>query len=202
MKPTRIVLFVIGLLCFGAQAVRHVYVRWFEPKHSILEKYEAPVRGDIRNAQTLGELESRYAEELKKSGGQPPRREMPVISEEGAPGTARPAVVQLREAIEEWETHEKEIRELRFFYFAGFLALAAAWSLKARLPWSALSLTILGFSDMLWATSPSWRSGPAAEFQRLLENKLLFSLVAIALLVLFRWRGPLCTTDGVQGKAA
>jgi hypothetical protein len=108
MKATRLVLFVLGLLCFGAQVVRHVYVRWFEPTHSVLDKYAAPVQADIRNAPSLSDLESRYAEELKKTGGQPTRRaEMPVLGEEGAPGTARPAVVQLREAIEQWDTRGK-----------------------------------------------------------------------------------------------
>src|SRR5258708_1377997 len=201
MKATRLILFVLGLLSFGAQVVRHVYVRWFEPTHSVLEKYEAPVRGDIRNSRSLSDLESRYAVELKKAGGHPTSRDT-VLSEEGAPGTARPAVTQLREAIEEWEAHEKEIRELRFFYFAGFVVLLAAWLLNGRFPWSALSLTILGFCDMLWATSPSWRSGPAAEFQRLLENKIVFSLLAIVLLLLFRWRGPLDTTPNGQNTAA
>ena len=203
MKALRLIFFVVGLLSFGAQVVRHVYVRWFEPTHSVLEKYEAPVRGDIRKAQSLADLEARYAEELKKSGGQPPRRaEVPSLSEEGALGTARPPVVQLREAIEEWEAHEKEVRELRFFYFAGFLSLVLAWVLEARFPWSALSLTILGFSDMLWATSPSWRSGPASEFHRLLDNKLFFSLIAIALILIFRWRGPLATPSIAPRAAA
>jgi hypothetical protein len=98
--------------------------------------------------------------------------------------------------------HEREIREVRFFYFAGFISLVLAWLLCQRLPWASLSLAILGFSDMLWATSPSWRSGPAAEFQRLLENKLAFSLVAIALLVLSRWRGPLNTSPSGPTAAA
>ncbi len=74
MKATRLILFVLGLLSFGAQVVRHVYVRWFEPTHSVLEKYEAPVRGDIRNSRSLSDLESRYAVELKKTGGHPPSR--------------------------------------------------------------------------------------------------------------------------------
>jgi hypothetical protein len=201
MKATRLALFVLGLLCFGAQVVRHIYVRWFEPTHSVLEKYEAHVRGDIRNSRSLAELESRYAVELKKSGGHPPGPAA-AISDETAPGTARSAVAQLREAIEEWETHEKEIREMRFFYFTGFIALLVAWLISRRFPWAALSLTILGFSDILWATSPSWRSGPAAEFQRLLENKVVFSLLAIAFLLLFRWRGPLETAPTGQRSAA
>ena len=202
MKATRLVLFVLALLCFGAQLIRHVYIRWFEPANSILEKYEAPVRGDIRNAHSLSELESRYAEELKKTGGKLPRQEPSASSEESAPGVTRPAVFQLREAIEQWEMHEKEIRELRFFYLAGFLCLVIAWFINASSPWSAISLTILGFSDMLWATCPSWRGGSATEFQRLLENKVFFSVIAILLLMLFRWRGSLATPPPEPGAAA
>src|SRR5258708_13900149 len=116
MKATRLILFVLGLLSFGAQVVRHVYVRWFEPTHSVLEKYEAPVRGDIRNSRSLSDLESRYAVELKKAGGHPPSRDT-VLSEDVAPGTARPALTQLPKAIEEWEAHEKELGPRGFFYY-------------------------------------------------------------------------------------
>jgi len=40
MRKLRITLFVLALLALTTQATRHVYVRYLEPRISVLDKYD------------------------------------------------------------------------------------------------------------------------------------------------------------------
>jgi cytosine/uracil/thiamine/allantoin permease len=97
--------------------------------------------------------------------------------------------MKLREAINDWERKSNEIRELRYFWLVGFLALlAGAWAFRRGSEWPGVALYFLAFSEMIWWTSPSFGGGPEQEFTRLLDQKILFTVLALALLfATWRW---------------
>ena len=89
----------------------------------------------------------------------------------------------LREAISSWEERAKELRALRFYWFVGllFAALGVACYLR-RNRWLGVTLLIAGFSEFIYWTSPTFLGSATREFDRLLLNKLVFSLVSLVLL--------------------
>ena len=68
MQALQKTLFIIALLALLPQTVRHLYVRWFEPTSSVLDKYEPPVKEGIKQAGSLDELVKQYDEAKKKAG--------------------------------------------------------------------------------------------------------------------------------------
>ena len=74
--------------------------------------------------------------------------------------------------------------ELRYFWFSGLAFLIiGVFCYKRGSPWLGLTLLIAGFSEMIWATSPSFRGGTQTEFDRLLTNKIIFSSLSLVLLL-------------------
>src|SRR5262249_51382402 len=61
MKALRITLFVLALVSFVTQTFRHIYVRWLEPRASVLDKYNTQTEKDVASAQSIQELESKFA---------------------------------------------------------------------------------------------------------------------------------------------
>jgi hypothetical protein len=200
MRPLRLTIFVLLLMAFGGQIVRHSYVRWFEPRASVLDKYESKAATEAKGARTLQELDKLYADAIAKEKAEqealeadPPRADKPrrFRPEE------RMASFELKSAIQEWEGRQKDLRELRFFFGAGVVALILGFVCeRLRLAWGAVAFAALAFVEMLWWTTVSWHSGLWREYDRLLDNKLALTAAAIALLLLARWRGPLSTKDG------
>jgi hypothetical protein len=91
----------------------------------------------------------------------------------------------LRDAISTWEEKSNEIRELRVFWTFGFVLFGVGLFLQRRgQDWLGMALIIPGIVEMIWWTSPSFRFiGSPKEFDRLLDNKLLFTFITILLLV-------------------
>src|SRR5262245_26128286 len=107
------VLFVIALLLFSTQTVRHIYVRCLEPTGSVLDRFEPPVNEDIKKANSLDELIPLYevsyhqveaanasAREMVDSNG------LPINKEETEPYKTEKL---LKEAIQDWENKSKEL---------------------------------------------------------------------------------------------
>lgn len=194
MRGLKLVVFLLSLLALSSQLIRHAYVRWIENRESILFKYEPPEKNEIREAKSLAELESRYAKELERAKlevGKEPRLpvaegEAPVARDPEESARYDSKVMELSRAIQEWERLENEVAELKFYWFCGLGALLLAGAgFALRWPWPALALTILGFSEMIWATSPSFSGDADHQFVRLLNAKIEYTIFSLALLVAF-----------------
>jgi hypothetical protein len=191
MRALQITLFVIGLLAITTQSFRHAYVKWIEPRTSALDRFQEPVEKEITDAKSLEELVTGYEEAHKKAD------EDRKLHEKDPPGEARerwsdreqrePYVSErkLEQAIRTWEEHHTEIYRLRFFWACGAVSLVLgliAYRLVDR--WLGMVGIIGGFLEMIWWSSPSFRAmGAQVEFDKLLTEKLAFSLIAWALLV-------------------
>src|SRR5256886_11398682 len=60
MKPMLKTLVIVAFVSLLVQTVRHAYMLWFEPRGSVLDKYDQPVKSEIASAVSLNELLRRY----------------------------------------------------------------------------------------------------------------------------------------------
>lgn len=187
MKSLVVTLGILFLLGFSTQLLRHVHARWIAPTTSVLDAYRDETDKDIAASTTLEELHRQYEEthrEWKERGLGKTDKEKH--------GNERwwelnNSENKLRQAIESWEQRSREIGELHFFWWSGFLCAAAGLICFLRSAgWLAIGLIIAGFTEMLYWTSPPWRffSG-SAEFERLLFWKTVYTAAGLALLLVF-----------------
>jgi hypothetical protein len=189
MRALRTTLFVVAMTVLVAQTFRDVYVRWMEPRGSVLDRFNTKTEKDISSAQSLDQLVALYASAHQKvldyEKTSPPKGEEEDYQKKQREPYASESKV--REAINDWEEKSKEIFELHRFWTAGICALVLAVVLAKRDRWVAISLVIVAFSEMIYATCPTIR-GPQPEFDRLLVQKIIFSLLSLVLLLLtWRW---------------
>jgi hypothetical protein len=185
MNSLKKTLFIIAVVIVSAQSVRHAYYRWIEPSVSVLDKYEAALRDDIKNAGSLEMLQTKYEEAHKKVVAYEADKTNPKV-ERYERDSIEPfkSEQMLKSAIEGWEKSAKEIFKIRFFWIVGLIFLIVGYILYQKINvWLGMTFIIAGFSEMLYWTSPSFFSDSTIEFSVLLINKIIFSLVTLALLI-------------------
>lgn len=187
MRPLLKTLALIAFVVLVAQTIRHGYMLWFEPRGSVLDKYDQPMKGEINAAASLDELLRRYdqvrkevdvaKQDLAKTGEKPPaeweqNQKEPFKSEQ-----------MLRQAINEWEGKSKEIHTIRVYCVVALalLILGSLTYVKWN-RWFGVALWIAAFSEFVYWTSPTFL-GATREFDRLLVNKLALSIVSLVLLI-------------------
>jgi hypothetical protein len=192
MRATLAILGMLALLIVAGQLLRHVYIRWVEPRDSVLDAYREKTEQDIAASKSVAELAALYAEAKRKVDEEEakPRaaddREQDYERFQREPYKSR----QLLEgAISERESHRRQLWELHFFWLCGLLfvllGMAAYFQLNR---WFGITLLVLGYLEMIWVTVPSFRTfGAAQEFDRLLTAKVIYS-AATLVLVLIVWR--------------
>jgi len=178
---------IVALLVLVSQTIRHTYLLWLEPRGSVLDKYDRPLKNEITSAASLDELLRRYEplrqqvdaarEEAAKSGnkiGYEQERGTDLFKSESA----------LHEAITDWEQKSKEIHGLRFYWFIGLVLSAIGLLIyKTFNRWLGFTLMIAGFAEFIYWTSPTFLGGGTREFDRLLVNKLAYSMISLVLLL-------------------
>lgn len=195
MRRFQAILGLLALTALGAQTLRHAYVLLVEPRGSVLDKYE-PGKEDVMSAKSLDELLGLYESARQKIAAAKARN--PIRPDEsaynyedrlGESEEAFRAENVIESAIREWESHHGALYELHFFFLAGAaVAVLGALVYLRMQTWAGTCLCILGTLEMIWATSPSFAVfGSPPEFDRLLTFKLVYSIVAL-LLVLIGWR--------------
>ena len=190
VKALQKTLAIVALLIMAAQTVRHAYLLWLEPRGSVLDKYDQPLKGQISGATSLEELLRRYdqarkevdlaKQEAAKAGKEVSDRDEAQLEPYKSEHT-------LRDAISDWEGKSKDIRALRFYWFIGFTFFVLGFFTYRKLNrWLGLTLLIVAFSEFIYWTSPTFL-GTTREFDKLLENKFVFSLVSLMLLMVVIW---------------
>lgn len=190
MRALQKTLAIVAFLILAPQTLRHAYMLWLEPRGSVLDKYDQPVKDQISTAKSLDELVRRYdpvrkqadkaREELSREGKSLDYNEAfqfePYKSER-----------LLKEAVQEWEKRSKEIHALRLYWIAGcvFLILGL-FSYRKLNRWLGLTLLIAAFSEFIYWTSPTF-FGDTREFDRLLAYKVALSAVSLVLLIAVIW---------------
>jgi len=185
LRATERVFAILAVLMLLTQTVRHAYLLWFEPRVSVLDRYDHPLGGRISSAKSLAELVRLY-DPVKKEVDRLQAAE--AKNHQGTPGFSEDlepfrSERDLRQAIQSWEGKNKEIRSLWFYWSAGFLVLCLGFVLRRwGNRWAGLTLEIAAFAEFIYWTSPSFFRENVREFDRLLTQKLLLSVVSVVLL--------------------
>jgi hypothetical protein len=191
VRAFQAVLAMIALIIVAAQTFRHVYVGWIEPRGSVLDQFREKADQDIAASKTIGELIPPYDAAWKKVQEEDAKHADDTAESAYARRQNEPykSEEKLRQAITQREDENKELREVHFFWLCGLTCvLVGLFSYRKLNPWLGLSFMVLGYSEMIWATCPSFRSfGSAKEFDRLLTAKTIYSSLAL-ILVLSIWR--------------
>lgn len=185
MNALKKTLFILALVSVTAYSVRHVYYKWFEHRESVLDKYDNSVTSQIKAAESLDHLVKLYDDSKNRVQTYEADKANPKVKrgdrEETEPYKSE---IELRKAIEDWEKKSGEIFELRFYWGVGLLFLVVGylvfWKLNA---WLGLTVIIVGFTEQVYWTSPNFISGSGIEYDRLLSNKLVFSIATLVLLI-------------------
>ncbi|MBU1043940.1 MAG: hypothetical protein KJ915_06030 [Candidatus Omnitrophica bacterium] len=186
MRNFQKVLFIIALLFLSTQTFRHVYTKWFEPKESILVKYNEDVEKDIAKSKDIKELLALYDNAYKKVKEYEKNTENidhDKMYHEEPYKTER----TLKQAIEKWEEDNLEIQKMRFFWFCGFFSILIGFIVYAFIEqWVGIVGIITGFLEMIFWTCPTIFGffGPRFQFDKLLNNKLIFSVISWILLII------------------
>ena len=186
MKALQRTLAIVASLFLLVQTVRHTYVLWLEPRTSVLDKYDRPLKDEIAAAPSMEALLARYdpvRREVDRVKAErrlaDPKAHFPDQDEE-EPFKSEKA---LREGISSWEERANEIHGLRFYASVGVFLIFVGLMVYGRVNrWLGVTLLIVGFSELIYWTCPSFLSATTAEFDRLLINKLAMSLVSLVLL--------------------
>ena len=177
---------VLAALCLVTQTVRHAYLLWFEPRTSVLDKYDRPLRSEIEAAESLDALLSKY-DGVRKEVDRVKADRLAANPDAHFDGQqdAEPFKSEsaLREAISSWEERAKEVRAVNFYWTIGLvLAVLGLVSFLTFNEWTGVTLMLNGFSEIVYWTSPTFLA-PTREFDRLLVHKLVLSVVSVAALV-------------------
>jgi len=188
----RIFLGIVGLLLLlslGSQTIRHGYWTVTASNRSALEPFAGPTEQQIAQSKSLDELVQLYGPIHKKAEEE--RKRLEKEAQEKKPGDDATrdneydrrdrepfkSEEQLKSAIDVWELQQREIFEVQFYWWCGAVIALAG-----------LSLLILGFTEMSYATCPAVPFGGSHdEFARLISYKLCCSLAAVAALMVAWW---------------
>ncbi len=186
MKSFQTTMFVLLGMVLSTQTCRHVYVKWIEPRGSVLDEFRDPVERGLADVDDLADLRDRYAKAHAEAQAYESSRGMRDV--DLARRTDQPvfeAQRELREAIERVEAQDRARFQLWFYWLVGLASIAAGLVAYARLnPWVGMVGILTGFVEMAVWTSPLWRSwGPQRRFDELLTLKLVLSLASVALLL-------------------
>ena len=186
MKTLLRTLAILASLYLVVQTVRHTYVLWFEPRASVLDKFDRPLKDEIAAAVSVDDLLRRYepvrteADRIKAQRHAADPKALFADEQETEPFKSE---VALKAAIANWEQRAKEIHALRFYWGVGLLlaGIGLACYMRRR-RWLGVTLLIVAFSEIIYWTSPTFFGGGMQEFDRLVANKLTLSVVSLALL--------------------
>ena len=191
MKTFKAILGLLAVLIVGSQTFRHIYVRWVENRGSVLDQFEE-TKKSIAAAKSIEELLELYKEskarveeaDAARAGDEDFERSYSKWENEPYRSEA-----ELKSAIREWESHSKELVELHYFWWIGLsLALLGGVFYLRSNQWLGIAVILLGYAEMIWATSPSYQAfGYPLEFERLLTLKAVYSMGSLVL-IFVGWR--------------
>ena len=176
---------IVACLFLVVQTIRHAYVLWLEPRASVLDRFDRPLKDEIAAAGSLDVLVKRY---------EPVRREADRVRAERRAADPKAefhvdeepfkSEAALREAITGWEERAKELHGVWFYWLIGAALAAIGVVVYRRINrWAGVSLLIIGFSEIIYWTTPSFFGGGVQEFDRLVATKLALSFVSLVMLV-------------------
>jgi len=194
MKGFQITLLIIFISMLSLQGIRHVHNYIFRYDESIVAPVEEffemkqEIRKEVSTEELLSEFESVQMEVEKKrrefreqEGSDPDRfklqREHPNLM-------ARQE--SLRSELMQRENMSEKLRDTWVFSIAGMILVALGALIYSRgRQWLGMAFVLPGLIELQWWSAPAFSMGGAQlEYQLLLINKIILTIIALALVLL------------------
>ena len=188
MRPLQITLFIIALVFLSTQTFRHIYVKFIVSNESILDVYDEKISKEVKQSNDIDELIiifEKARNDVQKYESNTENKEIE-ISERYETEPYKTEYIA-KQAIKEWEEYNNIIKKMWFYWTCGLLSVLAGFIAYTKVDkWAGMVGFITGFSEMIYWTSPAIIGlfGPRFEFERLLTNKLIFSIISWIILVI------------------
>jgi len=184
MTGFRVVAFGLASIILCYQGVHFTYFKFFSPEESVLSDY---LDKQIKEAGSLEELIREYEVSLKKVTEYETENPDAVVLTRYQQQSIEPYKTKLRleDAIDTWEQKTREYGRVWYQWSAGLVLFIVGIALfRWSRNWIALSLHIAGLSMMIWWSSPTrMMVGALAEHERLLNTKLLLTIVTFVMML-------------------
>lgn len=187
MKGLKITILILSVITLSSQSIHYVYMKYFYDTTSVLDEV---IDKEIKDSKNLDELLAKHKEinikvkEFEKRKSEKKLRKINKYNTEPYK-TQR----KIESGIKDWERKQEQYRKLLVQWTLGLLVLIVGLFLyaKSRL-WEGMAFITAGILEMLWWASPSTRlGGSISEFERLLNTKLLLSLITLCIILVI-WR--------------
>ncbi len=180
---------IIVVLFLSVQTAHFTYMKFLYPTSSVLDEQ---LDDSIRSATSLEDLVQHYEE----SSARVEEYERTLSPEEKRRVNRRlepyESKNKLEAAIRDWERKQKQHVRLLFQWTFGLLLTVAGTAIHLRTTsWVGSALIVAGLAEMIWWSSPGISLGGAvAEFERILNTKIILTLVTSAVFaaVWMLWR--------------
>jgi len=186
MKVTLTILFVLAMVVSSTQTFRHFYVRFLEPRDSLLDEFRTDTESSITAAERLNELVELYRAaqnkvDLYESDSSNPN----VVQHQRRNTMPYKAVIQIEKEILNREHDQRQLTKLWFYWGCGLISLILGFiTFRIVNSWLGFSAIVTGFSEMLAWTSPLFHNRILSlQFEQLLDFKLLLSILTWIILV-------------------
>jgi len=180
----RVMAFCLASIILLFQGVHFAYFKFFNPQESVLSDY---LDKQIKQAGSLDELIREYEASRKKVTAYESENPDVGVLTRYQQQSIEPYKTKLRleSAIDAWEQKTREYSRVWYQWSAGLVLFIVGIILfRMSKSWIALSLLIAGITEMIWWSSPTrMMVGALAEHERLLNVKLLLTVVTFALLL-------------------
>ena len=185
MEALKKTLFILSVVAVTSYTVRHMYLKWIEPRGSVLDKYEESIVSEIKNATSLQQLEKIFSDaqgrikEYEKVDSimameHYKRHELEPYKTES----------EARSAVQSWEAKSREIFQIRFFWALGLVLTIIGFAVYKKVnAWLGITVLITGYAEMVYWTSPTFFYGAEFEYNNLLTNKIILSILTLVLLI-------------------
>jgi len=176
------------MLVVLTQTIRHLYVRYYYDRTSVLDKYhESETDKYIKKSFSLDSLLMKYDKafnDVKSFEKGKTNREIDSLKR--IDDRLYETKHSYRAAIEDWEGKENKINEVIVFWIIGFIVIIiGAFFYYKKIQWFGLSLIIVGLIEMIWWSSPDLSLGGATlEYLKYLNTKIILSSIALVVVIL------------------
>lgn len=187
MKALQVTFLLIFGCLFSTQAIRHVHVYTIGFEESIVDPATAfyEVTEQVRMQESTEELLAEYestSDQIEKLRESASEQDQYSLRQGNMELFARHDA--LASELRQRETVTREIRDLWIFSIAGVVLIGIGAILYTRgFEWTGMSLILPGFLELSWWSAPSFTLGGAVrEYDVLLMNKIILTIVAFVLL--------------------
>ena len=187
MKGLKITILILSVITLSSQSIHYVYMKYFYDTSSVLDEF---VDKEIKSSKNIEYLLVQYKKANVKvkeyEKGKPDKALSKINKYNTEPYKTKN---KIKKGIKDWESKQEQHTKLIVQWTLGLLVLIAGLFLYAKnLLWQGMAFISAGIFEMLWWASPSTRLGGAiSEFERLLNTKLLLSLVTLIILLTVWW---------------